>query len=175
MQENRPSARTKALLLALISIAAIVILASLLSGLDLLPFGEDNNQTTNQQVPPPPPPDAPASVATNPGFTVNQDNVEVRSGPSTEYPLIGHLSRGQTFTPNGQTPGGDWLQFFWEGMDSWVHTQQLIVTDADQLPVVQDFPPPPPPGVTSPPGSSPPDSPPPDSPPSGPTGPPPSE
>ena len=175
MKENRTSAGMKTFLLALISIAAIVILAGLLSGLDLLPSGEDNNQTTNQQVPPPPPPDAPASAATNPGFTVNQDNVEVRSGPSQEYPLIGHLSRGQTFTPNGRTPAGDWLQFSWEGMDSWVHTQQLLVTDADQLPVVQDIPPPPPPGVTSPPGSSPPDSPPPDSPPAGPTGPPPSE
>ena len=174
MQENRPSARTKALLLALISIAAIVILAGLLSGLDLLPSGQDNNQTANQQVPPPPPPDAPASAANASGFTVNQDNVEVRSGPSTEYPLIGHLSRGLTFTPNGQTPDGDWLQFSWEGMDSWVHTEHLIVTDADRLPIVQDFPPPPPPADTSSPGSSPPDSPPPDSstPGSSPSGPP---
>lgn len=180
MQENKTSARTKALLLALISLAALALLAGLFSGLDFLPSGEDNNRTINEQVPPPPPPDAPASAANNPGFTVNQDNVEVRSGPSTEYPPIGHLSRGQTFTPNGQTPGGDWLQFSWDGMDSWVHTRQLIVTDADQLPVVRDIPPPPPPADTSLPGSSPPDSPPPDSStpgssPSGPPGPPPSE
>ena len=180
MQENRPSARTKAFLLALISLAALALLASLFSGLDFLPSGQVDNQTNNEQVPPPPPADAPVSAANNPGFTVNQDNVAVRSGPSTEYPPMGHISRGQTFTPNGQTPGGDWLRFPWEGMDGWVQTEQLIVTDTDQLAVVQDIPPPPPPPDTSAPGSSPPDSPPPDSStpgssPSGPTGPPPSE
>lgn len=169
MQENRTSARTKALLLALISLAAVALFAGLLSGLDPFPSGDDYTQTNNEQVPPPPPPDALVSAANNLGFTVNRDNVEVRSGPSTGYPPMGHISRGQTFTPNGQTPDGDWLRFTWEGMDGWVQTEHLIVTETDQLPVVQDIPPPPP-ADTSPSGSSPPDSP-----PSGPTGPPPSE
>lgn len=194
MQENRMSARTKALLLALISMAAVALFCGQFSGLELFPFGDDYDQATYQQStpsPPPPPPDLPAadtptSVASNPGFTVDQDNVEVRSGPSTEYPVIGVLNRGQTFTPNGRTPRGDWLQFPWEGMDGWVHTQQLPVIYSGQLPVVRDFPPPPPPpsgssppgsppsgppptesspSDTLPPGSSPSDSPPPDSPP----------
>lgn len=170
MQENRTSARTKALLLALIAMAAAALFCGLFSGLELLPFGDDYNQAIYEQPPrsprrsppPPPPTDAPASVASPPGFTVNQDTVEVRAGPSTEYRVIGVVNRGQTFTPNGRTRGGDWLQFSWEGTDGWVHTQQLIVTGSGQLPVVQDFPPPL--SDTSPPDSPPPDSPPPDSP-----------
>ncbi len=192
MQENRTSARTKALLLALISLAAVALLAGLFSGLEFFPSGEDYNQTTyEQQSPPPPAPptDTPISVASNPGFTVDADNVEVRSGPSTEYRVIGVVNRGQTFTPNGRTHEGDWLQFPWEGMDGWAHTQQLTVTGSGQLPVVGRIPPPlpldsSPPDSPPPPGSSPPDSPPPDSPPpdsstpdsspAGPSGPPPS-
>ncbi len=163
MDEKKKSAGTKTLLLALISIAAVALILSLFSGLNFLPFGDDNNSAGNEQTPPDPPSTpAPNSVAGNPGFTVNQDNVEVRSGPSPDYPVIGVVNRGQTFTPNGRTPAGDWLQFPWEGIDGWVNAPLLIVIDSDQIPVVLDVPPPPPPGA-SPPGSSPPDSPPPDS------------
>lgn len=183
MQENRTRAGKRAILLALISVAAVALLAGLFSGLDFLPFGEGDNQTTYERPPPPPPPappiDTPISDASSPGFTVDEDNVEVRSGPNTEYPVIGFVNRGQTFTPNGRTQEGDWLNFLWEGMDGWVHTQQLTVTGSDQIPVAEWLPPPPPPDLP-PSDSPPPDSPPPDSStpgssPRGPPGPPPSE
>ena len=180
MQENRTSARTKALLLVLITIAAVALLAGLFSGLDLLPSAEDYNQTINEQesLPPDPPTTAapPPSGASEPRFTVDQGTVDVHTGPSTEYPLIGHVSWGRTFKPSGRTPGGDWLQFTWEGMDGWVNVQQLIVTDSDQLPVVRDIPPPPagpPPPGPPPHDSSPSDPSTPGPPSSGPTGPPP--
>jgi len=170
----------RALLLALISVAAVALLAGLFSGLDFLPFGEDNNQTTYQQPPPPPPPDTIISDASSPGFTVDEDNVEVRTGHSSEYPVIGVVNRGQTFTPTGRTQAGDWLQFPWEGRDVWVQVQLLTVTGLDEVPVVEEFPPPPPPRDLPASDSPPPDSPPPDSStpgssPGGPTGPPPSE
>ena len=60
MLENRMSARTKALLLALISLAAAVLFCGQFSGLELLPFGNDYDQAIYQQStrsPPPPPPD----------------------------------------------------------------------------------------------------------------------
>ena len=107
----------RALLLALISVAAAALLAGLFSGLDLLPSGEDYNQTTYEQPPTPPPApptDTPISVVSSPGFTVDEDNVEVRSGPSTEYSLMGVVNRGQTFRPNGRNQEGDWLLFLWE-------------------------------------------------------------
>ena len=182
MQEKRTSAGMRALLLALISVAAVALLAGLFSGLDFLPFGEDNNQTTYQQ--PPPPPDTTISDASSPGFTVDEDNVEVRTGHSSEYPVIGVVNRGQTFTPTGRTQAGDWLQFPWEGRDGWVQVQQLTVTGLDQIPTVGRIPPPPPPDLppsdAPPPDAPPPDSPPPDpstpgSSPGGPPGTPPSE
>lgn len=173
----------RALMLALVSVAAVALLAGLFSGLDLLPFGEDYNQTTYEQPqtpPPAPPTDTRISVASNSGLTVDEDNVEVRSGPSTEYSLMGVVNRGQTFTPIGRSQEGDWLQFPWEGMDVWVQVQQLTVTGLDQIPVVEEFPPPPPPRDFPGSDSPPPDSPPPDSStpgssPGGPPGTPPSE
>ena len=167
MNKHKISARMKPLLLILISTVAAALILSLISGLNLLPFGNNNNPAGNDQThTAPPPADAPASVAGNPGFTVNQDTAEVRSGPSTEYPVIGVVNRGQTFTPNGRTPAGDWLQFPWEGMDGWIHAPSLTVIGSGQLPVVRRVPPPPPPPPPPPSDSSPPDSPPPDSPPS---------
>ncbi|MDE0141589.1 MAG: SH3 domain-containing protein [Caldilineaceae bacterium] len=167
----------RALLLALILVAAVALLAGLFSGLDFLPFGEDYNQTTYEQ--PPSPPDTTISDAGNPGFTVDEDSVEVRAGYSSDYRVIGVVYRGQTFTPNGRTQAGDWLQFPWEGGDGWIQVQQLTVTGLDQIPVVGRIPPPPPPDLPHS-DSPPPDSPPPDpstpgSSPGGPTGPPPSE
>ena len=163
MNKHKINARMKPLLLVLISTVAAALILSLFSGLNLLPFGNNNNSTVNEQTHTDPPSSAaPDSDANNPGFTVNQDNVEVRSGPSPDYPIIGVVNRGQTFTPTGRTPAGDWLQFSWEGMAGWVYAPSLIVTGSGQLPAVQDVPPPPPP-----------DSPPPDSPSSGPVSPPP--
>lgn len=166
----------RALLLVVISVAAVALLAGLFSGLEFLPFGEDYNQTTYEQ---PPPPDITISDASNPGFTVDEDNVEVRSGPSTGFQVLGVVNRGQTFRPNGRNQEGDWLLFLWEGMEGWVHTQQLTVTGSDQIPV-EEWPPPPPPRNLPSSDAPPPDSPPPDSStpgssPRGPPGPPPSE
>ena len=170
MNENKMSAGMKALLLVLFSMAAVALLCGLFTGLSVLPFGDDYNLPVNEQPQThtgPPSTAPPTSVASKPGFTVNQDNVEVRTGPSPKYPVIGVVNRGQTFTPNGRTPAGDWLQFPWEGMDGWVNAPLLIVIGSGQLPVVRSIPPPPS-GPDSPPPDSPssgPDSPPPDSPP----------
>ena len=38
------------------------------------------------------------------------DQVNVRTGPSTEYELIGVLIAGQTAPAIGRTAGGDWIQ-----------------------------------------------------------------
>ena len=183
MHQNRTSAGMRALLLALTTVAAVAVLAGLFSGLDFLPSGEDYDQTTYERPPPPPPAppiDTPISDASNSGFTVDEDNVEVRSGPSTEFTVLGVVNRGQTFRPNGRNQEGDWLLFLWEGMDGWVHTQHLTVTGSDQIPVEAWPPPPPPLNLPSSSDAPPPDAPPPDSStpgssPGGPSGPPPSE
>ncbi len=198
MEEDRTSAGRNALLLALISTAAVALFAGLFSGLEVFPFGDDDNLVVNEsrtRAPPPIPPTiialtaaaltaaipttatpmsatpmsatpmsatpttaGPASGPGEPGFRVDETSVEVRSGPSPEYPVIGVINRGQTFTPNGRTPAGDWLQFPWEGRDGWVYAPSLTVTGSGQLPEVRDFTPLPP--DSPPPGSSPPDSPP---------------
>lgn len=193
MEEDRTSGGRNALLLALISTAAVALFFGLFSGLEVFPFGDDDNLVVNEsrtrtrtRAPPPIPPTiialtaaaltaaipttatpmsatpttaGPASGPGEPGFRVDETSVEVRSGPSPEYPVIGVINRGQTFTPNGRTPAGDWLQFPWEGRDGWVYAPSLTVTGSGQLPEVRDFtplPPDSPPSDPPPPGADPP-------------------
>ncbi len=85
-----------------------------------------------------------------PMATVNsdQDEIRVRSGPSTDYPQIGVLVAGQRVPALGRTFGGDWIQIAYPGVPggvAWVYT--YLVTVDGSLPVVE-VPPTPTPKVT---------------------------
>lgn len=71
-----------------------------------------------------------------PTFTVNRDAVNVRSGPGTNYGIIGHVERGQEFRPNGRNQAGTWLRFSLRGSYGWVAAWLMIVQNADSIPVV---------------------------------------
>ncbi len=88
-------------------------------------------------VPPTPTPAAPK-------LTANQ-NVNVRSGPGTNYTLIGALSAGQSFEIIGKNPTGDWYQFDFNGRTGWVRQDFVTVSgDSGAIKVAQNIPPPPP-------------------------------
>ncbi len=76
------------------------------------------------------------TVAAGPSFTVARDAVNVRSGPGTNYPIIGRVTRGQTFTPNARNRAGDWLRFSSSAGQGWVFASLMTVTRMDRLPVV---------------------------------------
>jgi uncharacterized protein YraI len=83
--------------------------------------------------------------------TVNsgdQEQINVRSGPGTDYALIGTLLAGQQATAVGRSPGGDWVQIVFpaghEGL-AWVYS--YLVTLSGSLPMVEP-PPTPTPLVT---------------------------
>ncbi len=68
----------------------------------------------------------------------DQDSINVRSGPSAKYDIIGVLIVGQTSPAKGRTPGGDWIQIFYPGVpDStgWVYSPLVEVSGA--LPIVE--------------------------------------
>lgn len=78
------------------------------------------------------------------GPTVNvrrdsdQDSINVRSGPSAKYDIIGVLIVGQTVPARGRTPGGDWIQIFYPGVpDStgWVYSP--LVSISGSIPIVE--------------------------------------
>lgn len=60
------------------------------------------------------------------------DGINVRSGPSTDYRVVGSLARGETVTANGRNADGSWLRIQVPDSDAlgWVFAQ-LVTTDGD--------------------------------------------
>ena len=52
--------------------------------------------------------DTPVSV---PHFTVNSDQVNVRTGPGIAFSIIGTVEQGGRFDIGGRNGAGDWLEF----------------------------------------------------------------
>ncbi len=74
-------------------------------------------------------------------------NVNIRSGPSTEYPKIGVLQEGQTAEVLGVSPdGGWWVIKIPEAANGqgWVSGQYVTAQNVENVPVVQPPPLPPP-------------------------------
>lgn len=59
-------------------------------------------------------------TGTPPGFTVTvgaqEDQINVRSGPGLDFPLVGILVAGQVVPALGRSPGGDWVQIVYPGV-----------------------------------------------------------
>lgn len=95
---------------------------------------------TATPVPPTPEPTATPEAAT---FTVTSATLNVRSGPSTNYGVIGQIRQGQTFPITGKNPAGNWWQFDYNGRVGWVSGQLVRVTNAELVQVAQNIPAPP--------------------------------
>lgn len=81
--------------------------------------------------------------------TLEQDQINVRSGPSTDYPLVGVLIAGQRVAALGRSLGGDWVQIAYPGVEggtAWVYSP--LVTLEGSPPLVE--PPPTPTPKTTP-------------------------
>ena len=78
-----------------------------------------------------------------------QDQVNVRSGPGTiGYDIVGVLAVGEQAPAIGQSPGGDWVEIVYPGVQdgvAWVYTPLVEVRGS--LPIVEP-PPTPTPRVT---------------------------
>ena len=58
------------------------------------------------------------------------DQVNVRSGPGTEYELIGVLIAGQQAPAVGRSVGGDWIQILYPGVPgnvAWVYSPFVVL------------------------------------------------
>jgi uncharacterized protein YraI len=81
--------------------------------------------------------------------TLEQDQINVRSGPNTNYPVIGVLIAGQRVPALGRTVGGDWVQISYPGVPggvAWVYSP--LVSIEGSLTIVE--PPPTPTPMTTP-------------------------
>ena len=91
---------------------------------------------TNRPVPPT---DTPVSV---PHFTVNSEQVNVRTGPGTAFSIIGTVEQGDRYDIGGRNVDGDWLEFCCvNGQRGWIYAQLLIVSqETTSIPLAQNIP-----------------------------------
>lgn len=78
---------------------------------------------------------------TGPTATVNldQDQINVRSGPGTEYPKVGVLLGGQTVVALGRSAQGLWIQIVYPGVEggiAWVYSPLVSLSGGD-LPIIE--------------------------------------
>jgi uncharacterized protein YraI len=83
--------------------------------------------------------------------TVNQDQeqINVRAGPSQDYPIVGVLQQGEKVPALGRSVGGDWIEIAYpitDGGVAWVYAYLVTLSGGDLSIVVP--PPTPTPRVT---------------------------
>jgi len=83
--------------------------------------------------------------------TVNQDQeqINVRGGPSQDYPIVGVLQQGERVPAIGRSVGGDWVEIAYPIVDggvAWVYAYLVTISGGD-LPIIVP-PPTPTPRVT---------------------------
>ncbi len=79
----------------------------------------------------------------------DQEQINVRAGPGTDYPVVGVLVSGQQLPALGRSPQGLWIQIVYVGVPggvAWVYSPLVRIPSA-QLPIVEP-PPTPTPRVT---------------------------
>lgn len=81
----------------------------------------------------------------------DQPQINVRSGPGTEYDKVGVLLAGQTVPAKGRTPGGNWILIDYPGISggmAWVYSPLVDLSPGANLPIIEP-PPTPTPAVTT--------------------------
>ena len=76
---------------------------------------------------------------------LDQEQINVRAGPSQDYPIVGVLQQGEKVPALGRSVGGDWVQIAYPVVDggvAWVYAY-LVSISGGELPVIV-----PPPTVT---------------------------
>lgn len=81
------------------------------------------------------------STPTGPTVTVNadQEQINVRAGPGTDYPILGVLIAGQEVPAKGRSPQGLWIQIQYFGVPgerAWVYAP-LVSAPTGDLPIVE--------------------------------------
>ncbi len=80
------------------------------------------------------------------------NGLNLRAGPSTEYPILGGLATGDEVAINGQNAAGDWWQVaLADGTVSWVYAPLVAVRGVTATVTVVETIPPPPTATPSPP------------------------
>lgn len=103
--------------------------------------GGDQGQAAPPPTDTPTPEPAPASAAVS-------TLMNVRSGPGTNYNIIGTAEPGQRYVITGKNPQGDWWQIDYNGQSGWLFGQLVTAENTEGVQVAANIPAPPPPTAT---------------------------
>jgi len=113
--------------------------------------GSDAAPVATEAAPPTdtPPPAEPTATATPAAAeAVASQGMNVRSGPGTNYTIIGAAQAGDRFVIKGKDPTGAWWQVTFNGQDGWLFGELVNATNTGAVAVAQNIPVPPPPTAT---------------------------
>jgi len=123
--------------LGLFVIAIFIVQITMVSAMDLPGSADDG---IGQQ----PTVDVPTVTGTPSGpiaivYSDPEEQINVRSGPGTDYPRVGVLLNRQEVPAIGRTVAGDWVQIVYVGVDdgiAWVYAP-LVRVIGDELPIAE--------------------------------------
>jgi hypothetical protein len=87
----------------------------------------------------------PAPPTPVPKLVVQIENANVRSGPGTDFGLVGNVTRDQAFDITGKNQDGTWWQFCCvNGQPAWIFGELVGTENAESVAVAENLPAPPP-------------------------------
>lgn len=76
-----------------------------------------------------------ASTPEKPSIAITRP-MNIRSGPSTDYDIVGVANAGSTFFVSGKNADGSWWRIFFEGKSAWVYAPYVQSANTDRVGVV---------------------------------------
>ena len=73
-----------------------------------------------------------ATLTPKPMVTINNE-MNVRQGPGTDYPILGVASPGQQYPITGKNRAGDWWEIDYNGKAGWVYGPLVTATNAENV------------------------------------------
>ncbi len=79
-------------------------------------------------------------MVTGPTARINVNDLNVRAGPGTTYPVLGTLAFGTQVPVTGRVADGTWLAIPFNGTTGWIFTELAVLEgDLSTIPVLEGF------------------------------------
>jgi len=93
---------------------------------------------------------APTPTVASAADAVPNSQINVRSGPGTNYNIVGAANPGEHFPITGKNNDGTWWQINYNGQKGWVFGELVTTQNVQQVAIAPDIPAPPPTAIPQP-------------------------
>ncbi len=104
-------------------------------------------QTEGQAQPEEAPTDTPEPTSPPPAEVVVNSNMNVRTGPGTNYGIAGGVNQGERYPVTGKNSDSTWWQIDYQGQAGWLYGELVSAQNIESIAVAQNIPAPPPTAV----------------------------